>query len=270
MTKPLKELARELTRGQARLLEASRDERLDPVAKGMQSEMKAFFLKQGQLFLKEFTKFQSEFSEASGDIIDKIFGKVDKLTGASLAAIIEKGTGKALTQALGDMKSKFGSEISLTLKNPRAVKFIATNGAAKVTMINDTTREYIQTVLTEGLEQGWSYAKTAKAIKDRFAEFAIGAPQEHIRSRAELVAVTESANAYGQGNLMFAQEMQDAGLTMEKSWLTVGDDRVSEICQENEDAGWISVDDQFPSGDDAEPAHPSCRCTCLFQTVVGG
>ena len=38
------------------------------------------------------------------------------------------------------------------------------------------------------------------------------------------------------------------------------DDRVEEVCAENEAVGPIKVGDVFPSGGDAPPAHPNCRC----------
>jgi len=45
-----------------------------------------------------------------------------------------------------------------------------------------------------------------------------------------------------------------------KAWLTVGDANVCEDCQTNEDEGPIPIDQEFPSGDDAPPQHPDCRC----------
>jgi phosphohistidine phosphatase SixA len=51
------------------------------------------------------------------------------------------------------------------------------------------------------------------------------------------------------------KEAKDEGDT-EKSW--VGG--TCETCQENAQAGWIDMDDQFPSGDDEPPAHPNCDC----------
>lgn len=51
------------------------------------------------------------------------------------------------------------------------------------------------------------------------------------------------------------REAADDGDT-EKSW--VGG--TCETCQENADAGWIDMDEQFPSGDDEPPAHPNCDC----------
>ena len=108
----------------------------------------------------------------------------------------------------------------------------------------------------------------AKEIRDKFSEFSVPKPQLHIKDRAELVSVTETANAYGEGNMAFAQDLQSKGLTMVKAWQTVGDDRVSDGCQENQDAGWIGVDEMFPSGDDHEPRFPGCRCACLYDTRV--
>jgi phosphohistidine phosphatase len=51
------------------------------------------------------------------------------------------------------------------------------------------------------------------------------------------------------------REAADEGAT-EKSW--VGG--TCKTCQENAEAGWIDMDDQFPSGDDEPPAHPNCGC----------
>lgn|GEM_PF-105765 len=51
------------------------------------------------------------------------------------------------------------------------------------------------------------------------------------------------------------RESVDSGDT-EKSW--VGG--TCEVCQDNSDAGWIDMDDTFPSGDDEPPAHPNCDC----------
>jgi len=64
--------------------------------------------------------------------------------------------------------------------------------------------------------------------------------------------VTEAQKAKRSKKL---REAAAAGAT-EKSW--VGG--TCEMCQENADAGWIDMDDTFPSGDDEPPAHPNCDC----------
>lgn len=51
-------------------------------------------------------------------------------------------------------------------------------------------------------------------------------------------------------------KLREAKSGTEKSW--VGG--TCPVCQENSDAGFIDIDDQFPSGDDEPPAHPNCGC----------
>jgi len=50
--------------------------------------------------------------------------------------------------------------------------------------------------------------------------------------------------------------LREAADGSEKSWIG----GTCPVCQENSDAGWIPVDEQFPSGDDEPPAHPNCDC----------
>jgi hypothetical protein len=75
------------------------------------------------------------------------------------------------------------------------------------------------------------------------------------------VRVTEAQKAKRSTKL---REAADAGAT-EKSW--VGG--TCDVCQENGDAGWIDMDDQFPSGDDEPPAHPNCVLADTFVLATG-
>lgn len=154
---------------------------------------------------------------------------------------------------------------SFTLDNPAAVGYSEQYAAELVTRINETTRAGINSLVTEAVADGWSYQDLAGAIRETYSGFHTPQPQQHIRDRAEMVAVTEVGNAYEAGTLQTAQLLQQAGLPMEKSWLTVGDDRVDPDCLANEAAGWIPADDPFPSGDMRPLAHPNCRCTALFR-----
>jgi uncharacterized protein with gpF-like domain len=156
-----------------------------------------------------------------------------------------------------------GVALSFTLKNPRAVAYLREYGAQRVTMINETTRQYIKTVITQGVEEGWSYDKTAKAITERYSEFAVGKPQQHIKSRSHLISITEAGEAYVEGNMEVAQDLEAAGLTMMKKWSTVGDSRVSDGCRENAAVGWIPLNQAFPSGHQRPLRFPGCRCDLL-------
>jgi hypothetical protein len=143
------------------------------------------------------------------------------------------------------------------------------HGAEMITRINEETRDEIHTILNESSEKGWGYDKTAKAITERFKEFAIGKPQQHIRSRAHLVAITESGNAYEEGNLEGARQLQDHGMAMEKLWVNVGDDRVSDGCLANSAVRWIPIDKLFPEGPNRmRPLRfPGCRCHAQYRRM---
>jgi hypothetical protein len=132
-------------------------------------------------------------------------------------------------------------------------------------------------LIARAIEAGRSYDEIAEDIQSQFKHyyepgsywaFDAPRPQGHIDSRAHLIAVTESGQAYVEGNLIVGRDLAAAGLPMEKKWLTVGDNRVSQGCQENEAAGWIPLDELFPSGHDAPLRFPGCRCDVLMQAKI--
>ncbi len=188
---------------------------------------------------------------------------------AGARAALSAGARAALTAQLG---------ISWSLRNPRAVAYLDAHGAALVTRINETTRDDLRSLIARGIEAGRSYDQIAEDIQTQFRHyydpgsywaFDASRPQRHIDSRAHLIAVTESGQAYVEGNLIVGRDLAAAGLPMEKMWLTVGDDRVSAGCQENAGAGWIPLDEPFPSGDMAPLRFPGCRCDVLMQVAEG-
>jgi SPP1 gp7 family putative phage head morphogenesis protein len=164
----------------------------------------------------------------------------------------------------------FTPEEAFSLSNPRAVAYLMEHGAELIAGIDETTRAAIHDILVQAMQEGWSYDTTAKAIREQFPEFAVGTPYKHVRSRAHLVAIDESANAYGEAELQQGLEMQGRGIHMEKRWLTAGDERVCADCIANGEAGWIPIDRPFPSGHMRYPAHPGCRCCILQQRAKAG
>lgn len=151
----------------------------------------------------------------------------------------------------------------VSLPNLRAQKYAKKHAAEAVTQINDTTRKEIARIVSDGVKSGSSYNDIAKAIKDKFEEFAVPMPQKHVSNRAVLVAVTELANAYCEGNAQVGNYLQDNGIKMMKAWQTLEDDRVSDGCKENERVGWIPINKEFPSGHMHPPRFPGCRCDFL-------
>ncbi len=152
--------------------------------------------------------------------------------------------------------------IKFGLTNPRAVQWLLDHGGDMISGIEETTKLALRVLLAKAVEEGWSW----KALQDEIAsEFA-----QYSEVRAHMIAVTEIGNAYTAGNYVVGEELRDAGLTMEKSWSTMGDEKICEICLGNEAEEWISFDDAFSSGDLRPLAHPDCRCDLLMRGVHGG
>lgn len=166
-----------------------------------------------------------------------------------------------IATGLAALTIKFG------LKNPRAVEYLKRWALELIKNVEQTTIEVIRGILASGVSEGQSYDQMAESIIARFAEFAVGRPQEHIDSRAHLVVVTEVGNAYSYGNYVTGEELRDQGLTMEKKSDTMGDERVCPICDDNQAAGWIPFDDEFPSGHLRPLFHPACRCDVMMRVA---
>ena len=175
-------------------------------------------------------------------------------------SIAEAAGAKALTE-LPD-----GLSFRVT-QRPEVHDYIANQGAKRVAGIDDATMKEMRTILNRAVTDGDSYSSLAREIKNRWGEYATKATQQHLSTRAELIATTELAEAYESGRLALGRELQDFGMKMEKSWLTAADDRVDEDCEGNAAEDWIPLDDAFSSGDDMPPAHPACRCDGLIQTA---
>jgi uncharacterized protein with gpF-like domain len=217
--------------------------------------------------LREATLSQSawldEWDQVAQDTIDLLLEPVQLAAGAGMEA------GAA---ALG---KQLEIDTGFDLTNPRAVDYLDAHGAEYVAGINETTRERIRTIVRDGAKRGASYTEVANEIADMFVEFAGSSSIVDIllnnvqRSRAEVVAITELGNAYEAGNRIVVDDLAAGGLEMQKSWLTVGDERVDPHCSENQGAGWIPLEDAFPSGHQQPLAHPNCRCTALYRRAPG-
>lgn len=176
---------------------------------------------------------------------------------AAVATSLDLGARQAI--------ASFATDLSFSLEDPEAVAYLERVGAERVAGINQTTRDQLRTLLAEAREGGWSYDKLAAEIRHKFTGFATPSPLQHIRSRAHLVAVTETGDAYEASRRVMADRLRAAGFTMEKSWLDVGDSRVDPICASNAGEGWIPIDQSFGSGAGRPPEHPGCRCTTEYR-----
>lgn len=259
--------------------------RVEPVLRRLELAARKFFRTQESLFLRKMrVQLRSRFSEGfegHAAFLNMplkeamlptdwlmIWYEVTQATDALLAPAIDQAAQKSLQAGAIQAIADAGVRINFSLANPRAEAYLQDYGAKLVTKIDEETRSQLQTILNQAIADGWSYDKTAEAITAKFEQFAIGKPQDHIDSRAHLVAVTEIGNAYTEGNLQIAQQLEAAGIMMEKSWSTVGDGKVSAGCLENEGAGWIGLAETFPSGHLRPLRFPGCRCDLLTRRKV--
>ena len=143
---------------------------------------------------------------------------------------------------------------------PSLTRDMRRRAGERIAGIDATTLELLRTLIEQAISEEWAYTKLAAAIRRLFKDFGRAVPQRHLRDRAELIAVTEIGQAYIDGQLDNAERLARGGASLEKSWLTVGDDRVSAGCRGNAGAGWIPLAQTFPSGHSGPLRFPGCRC----------
>lgn len=117
--------------------------------------------------------------------------------------------------------------------------------------ISDTVRDEIRAAVADAVESGDSAAE----LGDRIRSLPSFSPE-----RATLIARTEIIRAHGQGQLA---ALKASGVVEKKGWSTSTEPTVCDECQANEDEGAVDIEDEFPSGDDAPPAHPACMCALI-------
>lgn len=245
---------------------------------GLERGMKRAFQSQARIFMAQWrrnTSAEKLFQEAGiDDLLEPLFSKAELDSLKVFQQPLEAAARSMLTAGGTAILAKLGVEGKFDLKNPRAVSYLQAHGADLVKQINETTRTDLRTVISYGVEHGWSYNKTSLAIQQRFQgyfdpgswwNFDAPRPQGHIDSRAHLIAVTEAGEAYESGNWIVIEDLKGEGVETEKKWSTMGDDRVSEGCQRNAREGWIPADQTHDSGHMHPLRFPGCRCDELYR-----
>jgi hypothetical protein len=131
-------------------------------------------------------------------------------------------------------------------------RYLRDNSLTRLTGDFSTTSvNRLRDAVADAWDAGGSFNQVVKAIQDTFEDFST--------TRAEMIAQTEVNDAYNHGRISTAV---NAGFD-EKSWDPDGE--ACPICMDNVEAGWIGIDEEFPSGDFAPTAHPNCDCSIDFQ-----
>ncbi len=173
---------------------------------------------------------------------------------------------RTYVNASNDASKDYALRLSFDLKNPRAVQYGKDRATELLRELNTTTKEEIKQLIVSMLDTGESYQSVARKITARFKEYSKRPPMgTHIRNRAELVAITEAAHAYQSANYSAVKDMLGTGLTFRKAWITVGDSRVSQGCQNNAGENYIDLENTFSSGHQHPPRFSGCRCSVVFE-----
>lgn len=192
----------------------------------------------------------------------------------ALRDIISDGRTTAYTAGADALLGELGVEglaLRIGVGSDEAIAHARAVAAAQVTRINATTRDQLRTVITNAVEHGWSWNRTAEAISERYKEFAGRPlfPSQTYKSRAEMVAAYEIGDAYEAGNEAQARQAEAEGIPMEKGWLNAGDARVRPAHRENAAAGWLPLDATFPDGSTRSPTDAGCRCAMMHRVKPG-
>lgn len=142
---------------------------------------------------------------------------------------------------------KASTSFDLTNANYRKMLEDQANYLLNLSSIDDTTTEQLVTLIRDGKLNALTIDEIADEIDDQF----VGISEK----RAFVIARTETSQAMGSGNLA---TMKENGV-QRKKWITAGSNPCA-ICLANEAQGFIPVDEDFESGDAAEPAHPNDEC----------
>ncbi len=158
----------------------------------------------------------------------------------------------ASQSAVARMTADFQITLAKDAGNRFAQDYLREHGFTQLAADIDTvTRDRMANAVSEVYAEGGSYNDAVSAIRQSFAEMTT--------ERADIIARTELADSYNSAMLASARE---AG-GMRKTWNAEGPNPCP-LCIDNEDEGEISLDQDFGSGHDAPPGHPSCMCSVGF------
>jgi hypothetical protein len=156
-----------------------------------------------------------------------------------------------LELAAADANGVLGIDASFELDAPE-VQDVLDLLATKVRSVAETTREDIRRLTGQAAEHGWSPAHLADEIR-YLGEIAS-------KSRAELIALTESATAYEAGSHL---RWSESGMVSGSEWL-LG----PSPCPDCQELGGkvVPLGEEFADGVLYPPRHP--RCTCATSAVL--
>lgn len=170
--------------------------------------------------------------------------------GTALATLVRRYYPLILEQAYSDANDVLGLDLAFDLANEQ-VQNVLGELAKLVTRVAETTKDEIAALIGKQAEEGWSIDRLADEIE------ALG--EIHSKTRAVLIARTETAAAYSKGSLLAYQE---SGVVAQVEWLATLDDLTSPECAALHGTR-AELGKAFRDGTLHPPRHPRCRCTLV-------
>lgn len=164
----------------------------------------------------------------------------------SLYGILEPHVVELLRIAWDDAEQSTGVVLGAFNLENETVQRILKELAKRVKDIDETTEETIQMVIGRQAAEGW----TIERVRDELLDRAV----TESRTRAELIARTETADAYERGSHLYYKE---SGQVSGTEWL-LGPNPCP-IC-EGLSGKIVPLGEEFAPGILHAPAHPACVC----------
>lgn len=191
-------------------------------------------------------------AQIAGDAVDEaVWAQEVAKTAQVLGEVAVDGVGQGLKVA------GITSADATALANPRAIGWAQSHAADLVSGLTNTTRKALRDIIAEAEANGWSVQRLRDAIMESHAFSA---------DRATLIATHELASADIMGNLIgWRTAVESFGVKLKKRWIEAPEENHCPACNENARAGAIGLDEDFPSGHQAAPAHPRCGCDLVAE-----
>jgi hypothetical protein len=142
---------------------------------------------------------------------------------------------------------EYGITLGITPLSESVLVAARTQVAGLVSGVTDTNRKLIQEAIKQSIARGEDTTGTIERIRT-----VINNPV-----RAEMIAQTESVNAYQTGLQSFAVETG----AKSKTWESLAG--ACTVCAPI-DGETVDIDETFSNGSDRPSAHPRCRCGLIY------
>lgn len=247
----------------------------------------------------DFAAFATEAFPES-EVLQNAFLGVFEVTGETISPLgtvtleaLAEGHASGQNVTIRDLAKAHGKDdfnLELIL-NESSVRYATERGSALSFELLNVEATRVAEAIAQGVELQLGVPETARRIRenvgllptdqsailrreielkdlgvapDDIAEELANMRRVAINRRSEVIATTEMNDAVSKGQ---HRKNEQVGAS-EKSWSTVGDDRVDPVvCETHQGQGRIPIDQPFFHGQTTTPGHPRCRCTVDYHGV---